>query len=86
MIGDMTLVGPRPPLEREVAEYSEYDRQRLAVKPGCTGLWQVSGRNDVDFDGMVELDLNYIENSGILFDISILFRTVAIIFKPNGAY
>ena len=86
LIGDMALVGPRPPLEREVAEYSEYDRQRLAVKPGCTGLWQVSGRNDVDFDGMVDLDLNYIEHSGILLDIFILLRTVGIVFKPNGAY
>ncbi|WP_024862514.1 sugar transferase [Pediococcus acidilactici] len=86
LIGDMTLVGPRPPLEREVAEYSEYDRQRLAVKPGCTGLWQVSGRNDVDFDGMVELDLNYIQNSGVFLDLTILLRTILIVFKPNGAY
>ena len=86
LAGDMTLVGPRPPLEREVADYSEYDKQRLIVKPGCTGLWQVSGRNDVDFDGMVELDLNYIERSNILYDIEILFRTILIVFKPNGAY
>lgn len=56
------------------------------MKPGCTGLWQVSGRNDVDFDGMVELDLNYIERSNILYDIEILFRTILIVFKPNGAY
>lgn len=55
--GDMSLVGPRPPLEREVANYSEYAKQRLYVKPGCTGLWQVSGRNSVGFDEMVELDL-----------------------------
>ncbi|WP_420848337.1 sugar transferase [Pediococcus stilesii] len=86
LIGDMALVGPRPPLEREVADYSDYDKQRLIVKPGCTGLWQVSGRNDVDFEGMVELDLNYIENSNIFYDIGILFRTVTIIFRPNGAY
>ncbi|WP_404826318.1 sugar transferase [Pediococcus pentosaceus] len=86
LVGDMSLVGPRPPLEREVAEYTDYDRQRLTVKPGCTGLWQVSGRNDVDFNGMVELDLNYIEHSGIFFDISILLRTITIMFKPNGAY
>lgn len=59
--GDMSLVGPRPPLEREVANYSEYAKQRLYVKPGCTGLWQVSGRNSVGFDEMVELDLQYIE-------------------------
>lgn len=86
LTGDMSLVGPRPPLEREVVEYSEYDKQRLIIKPGCTGLWQVTARNDVDFEGMVKLDLDYIERSGILFDISILCRTVAVIFKPNGAY
>lgn len=86
LIGEMSLVGPRPPLEREVAEYSEYDKQRLIVKPGCTGFWQVTARNDVDFEGMVNLDLEYIERSSVLFDISILFKTVAIVFKPNGAY
>lgn len=86
LIGEMSLVGPRPPLEREVADYSEYDKQRLIVKPGCTGFWQVTARNDVDFEGMVRLDLEYIERSSVLFDIGILFRTVAIIFKPNGAY
>jgi lipopolysaccharide/colanic/teichoic acid biosynthesis glycosyltransferase len=86
LIGEMSLVGPRPPLEREVEDYSEYDKQRLIVKPGCTGFWQVTARNDVDFEGMVKLDLEYIERSGVLFDIGILFRTVAIVFKPNGAY
>lgn len=86
LTGDMSLVGPRPPLEREVVEYSEYDKQRLIIKPGCTGLWQVTARNDVGFEGMVKLDLDYIERSGILFDISILCRTVAVVFKPNGAY
>lgn len=86
LVGDMSLVGPRPPLEREVVGYSEYDKQRLIVKPGCTGFWQVTARNDVDFEGMVKLDLEYIERSGILFDINILLRTVIIVFKPNGAY
>jgi lipopolysaccharide/colanic/teichoic acid biosynthesis glycosyltransferase len=86
LIGEMSLVGPRPPLEREVAEYSEYDKQRLIAKPGCTGLWQVTERNNVDFAGMVELDLDYIQSSSLLFDIIILVKTVAIIFKPNGAY
>lgn len=60
--GEMSLVGPRPPLVREVAEYSVYDRQRLLIKPGCTGLWQVSGRNHVGFNEMVRLDLKYINN------------------------
>ena len=80
LAGDMSLVGPRPPLEREVADYSEHDKQRLIVKPGCTGLWQVTARNDVDFD------LQYIEKSGLMFDVIILFKTIGIVFKPNGAY
>ena len=86
LVGEMSLVGPRPPLEREVADYSEYDKQRLIVKPGCTGLWQVTARNDVDFGGMVDIDLQYIEKSGLMFDVIILFKTIGIIFKPNGAY
>lgn len=86
LIGNMSLVGPRPPLEREVAEYSAYDKQRLIAKPGCTGLWQVSGRNDVGFSEMVDLDLQYIEKSGILIDIIILFKTVIVFIKPNSAY
>ena len=84
--GDMSLVGPRPPLPREVAEYSTYDKQRLLVTPGCTGLWQVSGRNSVGFDEMVELDLEYINNRSILFDIKIILKTIKIILAPNSAY
>lgn len=84
--GDMTLVGPRPPLQREVDLYTEYDRQRLMVTPGCTGLWQVSARNSVGFHGMVDIDINYIRRSGVLFDFSIIARTVLIMFKPNSAY
>ena len=84
--GDMTLVGPRPPLEREVGSYSEYDKQRLYVKPGCTGLWQVSGRNSVGFDEMVELDLQYIEKSSFWFDLKIMFLTVKTMIWPNSAY
>ena len=86
LLGNMSLVGPRPPLPREVAEYTEYDKQRLAVKPGCTGLWQVSGRNDVGFHEMVELDLKYINIRGPLFDLYVLFKTVLVFIKPNGAY
>ncbi|OXB85376.1 multidrug MFS transporter [Geobacillus uzenensis] len=70
--GDMSLVGPRPPLPREVAQYTEYDKQRLLVTPGCTGLWQVSGRNDLGFDEMVELDLKYIRERSLLYDIKIM--------------
>ena len=84
--GDMTLVGPRPPLEREVAEYSDYAKQRLYVKPGCTGLWQVTGRNGVGFDGMVALDLQYIEKSSFWFDLKIILMTVKIMIIPNSAY
>ncbi|MGO3899166.1 MAG: sugar transferase [Lactiplantibacillus argentoratensis] len=84
--GSMSLVGPRPPLPREVEEYSDYDKQRLAVKPGCTGLWQSTVRNSVGFDEMVKLDLTYISKRSVAFDVYILFKTVVIIFKPNGAY
>ena len=84
--GDMSLIGPRPPLLREVAEYTEHDKQRLLVKPGCTGLWQVSGRNDLSFDEMVELDIRYIENLSLAADIKILFRTIGVMIKPNSAY
>lgn len=86
LLGNMSLVGPRPPLPREVAEYTKYDKQRLAVKPGCTGLWQISGRNDVGFSDMVELDLKYINSRSIIFDLYILMRTLLVFIKPNGAY
>jgi len=86
LIGDMTLVGPRPPLEREIKDYTDYDWQRLMVKPGCTGLWQVSGRNSIGFHEMVELDLKYIKKSSLVYDLGILFRTVKIMVMPNDAY
>lgn len=84
--GEMSLVGPRPPLPREVKEYSSYDYQRLLVVPGCTGLWQVSGRSNLGFDEMVELDLVYINKRSFLFDLTILFRTVKVLFWDKGAY
>ncbi|MBC1558424.1 sugar transferase [Listeria booriae] len=84
--GDMSLVGPRPPLRREVAEYSVRDYKRLSVTPGCTGLWQVSGRNNVSFAEMVNLDLEYIQKTSFLFDVQILFKTVRVIIFPNSAY
>jgi lipopolysaccharide/colanic/teichoic acid biosynthesis glycosyltransferase len=73
--GEMSLVGPRPPLPREVEQYTPYDLQRLSVMPGCTGLWQVSGRNGLNFNQMVELDLLYINTQSIRNDIIILLRT-----------
>lgn len=84
--GEMSLVGPRPPLPREVAQYTEYDKQRLLVTPGCTGLWQVSGRNDFGFNEMVELDLKYIRERSLLYDIKIIFKTVKVMIHPNSAY
>ncbi|MEB6146003.1 sugar transferase [Enterococcus casseliflavus] len=84
--GEMSLVGPRPPLVREVNIYSEYDKQRLYVKPGCTGVWQVSGRNHVGFEEMVNLDLKYISKMSFFYDLSIIFKTFYMIIKPNGAY
>lgn len=86
LIGDMSLVGPRPPLPREVAKYNQYDHQRLLVKPGCTGLWQVSGRNDLHFKEMVDLDIRYIRQMSVTNEIKIIFKTVWIMIKPNGAY
>ena len=84
--GDMSLVGPRPPLPMEVEDYTPYDKLRLTVTPGCTGLWQVTKRNDADFDEMVELDLEYINNSSLWFDFKILLKTVGVVIHPNSAY
>jgi len=84
--GDMSLVGPRPPLPREVEMYTDYAKQRLTVKPGCTGLWQATSRNNVGFDAMLQLDLKYIVKRNIKLDLYILFRTITIFIKPNGAY
>ncbi|MCQ2009550.1 sugar transferase [Sporolactobacillus sp. STSJ-5] len=84
--GNMSLVGPRPPLPREVVEYSEYDKQRLLVIPGCTGLWQISGRSDVGFEEMVELDLKYIQNRSLLVDIKIILKTFIEVFRAKDAF
>ncbi len=84
--GDMSLVGPRPPLVREVAEYTDYHKQRLLVTPGCTGLWQVSGRSTIGFEEMVELDLKYIRARSISLDIIIIFKTVVVLFGSKNAY
>ncbi|MDM5157374.1 sugar transferase [Bacillus sp. DX1.1] len=83
--GDMSLVGPRPPLPREVKEYTSYDKQRLLVTPGCTGLWQVTERNSVGFQEMVELDLEYINKRGLIYDLKIILKTIQIMIKSNGA-
>jgi len=83
--GDMTLVGPRPPLPREVKNYSPYDMNRLTVTPGCTGLWQISGRNALSFRDMVELDLAYITNRNLRLDLKIIWKTcVMLLVAKNG--
>ncbi|OTA59068.1 sugar transferase [Limosilactobacillus reuteri] len=84
--GDMSLVGPRPPLPAEVAEYSGYDKQRLYVIPGCTGLWQATERNEVGFNEMVQLDIEYIKKADCLFDLWIIWKTIKVMVKPNGSY
>ncbi|MEH7036407.1 exopolysaccharide biosynthesis polyprenyl glycosylphosphotransferase [Priestia megaterium] len=84
--GEMSLVGPRPPLKREVEVYTQYQKQRLLIQPGCTGLWQVSGRSNIGFEDMVELDLKYIVERSIFKDILIIIKTVLLVFNKNGAY
>ncbi|WKF84761.1 sugar transferase [Lacticaseibacillus pantheris] len=86
--GDMSLVGPRPALPKEVAEYSERDMERLQVIPGLTGLWQVSGRSKLTFAQMVDLDLQYIGRRSTWFDMKIIFKTFLQMFDPkdSGAY
>ena len=82
----MSLVGPRPPLSSEVATYADDVRRRLLVKPGMTGLWQVSGRSDLDWDDAVRLDLYYVENWSVVSDLMILWRTVRAVRQASGAY
>ena len=85
LLGQMSLVGPRPPLPREIPEYSERDFRRLTVKPGLTGPWQVSGRSDLSFSEMVDLDLDYIERRGLLYDLRLIARTVRVVLTGEGA-
>jgi len=84
--GEMSLVGPRPALETEVEQYSLKDRKRLAVKPGITCIWQVSGRSDIPFDRQVELDVDYIYQQSLLTDIWILLKTIPAVLLARGAY
>jgi lipopolysaccharide/colanic/teichoic acid biosynthesis glycosyltransferase len=83
---DMSLVGPRPALPWQVEQYTPYERQRLLVLPGCTGLWQVSGRNGLDFYQMVELDLEYIRRRNLWLDIVLLLKTVRAVLSAENAY
>lgn len=84
--GDMSLVGPRPPLPREVALYKASHLRRLRVKPGITCLWQIGGRSEIDFEGQVRLDLEYIRSSSVFFDVAILLKTLPAVIFGKGAY
>ena len=84
--GEMSLVGPRPPLPEEVTRYVDWQFDRLEVPPGITGLWQVSGRSDLSFDDCVRLDLFYIENWSLAYDLYILAKTLPVLLSPRGAY
>jgi len=83
--GDMSVVGPRPPVPREVALYTPSDRRRLAVKPGITCIWQVSGRAEIDFSGQVALDVRYIECQSLLTDLRIAVQTIPAVLSGRGA-
>ena len=84
--GDMSLVGPRPPLQAEVEKYGFDMHRRFLVKPGITGLWQISGRSDLSWDDSVRIDVRYVENWSLMFDFMILWKTVGAVFRGSGAY
>lgn len=84
--GEMSIVGPRPPLPTEVASYTDVSHRRLFIKPGITGLWQVSGRSDLTWDESVRLDLRYVENWSMMTDLMIMWRTAQVMLRPKGAY
>ncbi len=84
--GDMSFVGPRPPIIREVQEYQPWHSLRLSVKPGLTGLWQISGRNNIGFEDMCRLDLKYIRERRLLYDLKIIFKTIPVLLGDSKAY
>lgn len=86
VLGHMSLVGPRPPLPEEVARYGDDVRRRLLVRPGLTGLWQVSGRSDLSWEESVRLDLRYVENWSLTLDLQILWKTWSAVARGQGAY
>jgi len=86
MVGDMSLVGPRPALPKEAALYADHVRRRLVVKPGITGLWQINGRADLSWDESVRLDLRYVENWSFLLDLQVLWKTWSAVRRGSGAY
>jgi len=86
LLGDMSVVGPRPIVEKEVSKYGKYAIKLYSVKPGVTGLWQVSGRNDIDYDERVAIDMEYIDNQTLWGDIKIIIQTVLVMIFKKGAY
>jgi exopolysaccharide biosynthesis polyprenyl glycosylphosphotransferase len=86
LIGNMSLVGPRPALPDQAALYADHVRRRLVVKPGVTGMWQVNGRSNLSWDETVRLDLRYVENWSLALDLQILWKTFSVVFKRSGAY
>lgn len=86
LVGDMSLVGPRPPLRKEVLGYKDYVHRRLYIKPGLTGMWQVNGRSDLNWEESVRLDLYYVENWSLVGDLVIIWRTLKVLIHPVGAY
>jgi lipopolysaccharide/colanic/teichoic acid biosynthesis glycosyltransferase len=86
LTGQMTLVGPRPPMPSEVAQYSLRDRERLSVVPGLTCFWQVNGRSEIPFDQQVEMDIDYIHQRSLWTDIKVLFKTIPAVLFGRGAY
>lgn len=84
--GDMSVVGPRPALPKEVAEYDEFAKQRLLVKPGLSCYWQISGRSDIGFEQWMKLDVKYIKEMGILTDLKIILLTIPAVLKGEGSY
>jgi lipopolysaccharide/colanic/teichoic acid biosynthesis glycosyltransferase len=85
-LGHMSLVGPRPALPDEAEKYAEHVRRRLVVKPGLTGLWQVSGRSDLSWEESVRLDLRYVENWSFALDLQIMWKTISVLVRGSGAY
>jgi lipopolysaccharide/colanic/teichoic acid biosynthesis glycosyltransferase len=85
LLGNMSLVGPRPPVPGEVAQYGLWQKKRLSVKPGITCLWQISGRNEIKFDEWMRLDRQYIDNWSLRLDIMILIKTVGVVLSRKGA-
>jgi lipopolysaccharide/colanic/teichoic acid biosynthesis glycosyltransferase len=86
LTGDMSVVGPRPPLPHEATTYDGVAVRRLYLKPGITGLWQISGRSDLTWEESVQLDLRYVENWSVMQDLMIIVKTARVVLHPTGAY